>query len=127
MSARRPAKKKWLVAACLTFVVVLAAPAVSAADPGGPNLGQPVMLTCNDGSKVTVNTGTLTNQGRVAWVTTDDGVFVSATLSFSDGTQTFLIFDSKPGVQAHQTLVTCSGDAGGGFTVTSTGFITPHS
>lgn len=67
------------------------------ADPGGPNLQQPVFLTCTNGIPATVNPGTLTNRGRVAWDANSARVFVTAELAFSDGTNTFVIFDSKKG------------------------------
>jgi hypothetical protein len=110
----------------LGVLAVLAFPAGAVADPGGPNLQQSIALTCSDGTHPTVNPGTATNRGRVAWVTTTNGVNVTAYLAFTDGTDTFVLFDSKQGVQAHQTLVTCTGDVGGGFTVIAIGFFTPH-
>ena len=103
------------------FYVVL--PAALLADPGGPNLQQPVSLTCTGGLTFDVNPGTMTNQGRVAWAIDSRGVFVTASLSFTDGTDTFVIYDSKVGLTD---LITCSGDAGGGFTVIATGFLTPR-
>jgi hypothetical protein len=99
-------------------------PAVVLADPGGPNLQEPIALTCTGGHPpVTVNPGTVTNQGRVAWVVDSNSVFVTAYLAFIDGTDTFVLFDSKPGLK---NLITCTGDAGGGFTVVATGFFTPR-
>lgn len=96
---------------------------VALADPGGPNLQQPVSLTCTDGTHVTVNPGTLTNRGRVAWVVNSTSVFVTASLAFTNGTDTVVLFDSKQGLK---NLITCTGDAGGGFTVIATGFFTPR-
>ena len=93
------------------------------ADPGGPNLQQPVSLSCTGGLLVDINTGTLTNRGRVAWAINSTSVFVTAYLAFTDGTETFVLFDSKPGLND---LITCTGDAGGGFTVIATGFFTPR-
>jgi hypothetical protein len=119
--------KPLIIALASTAVLALAVPASSLADPGGPNLQQPITLSCSDGTSPVVNPGTNTNQGRVAWVTTSNGVYVTAYLAFSDGTTTEVLFDSKQGLQAHQTLVSCSGDAGGGSTVLATGFFTPHS
>lgn len=107
-------------------LAMLAFPAAAAADPGGPHLQQPIALTCSDGTHPTVNPGTATNRGRVAWVTTTNSVAVTAYLAFTNGTDTFVLFDSKQGLQAHQTLVTCTGDAGGGFTVIAKGFFTPY-
>jgi hypothetical protein len=98
-------------------------PAVLLADPGGPNLQQPIALTCTGGLHVDVNPGTATNQGRVAWAINSNSVFVTAYLAFTDGTDTFVLFDSKPGLK---NLITCTGDAGGGFTVVATGFFTPR-
>jgi hypothetical protein len=108
------------------MLALLAFPTSAVADPGGPNLQQSITLTCSDGTHPTVNPGTATNRGRVAWVTTNNGINVTAYLAFTDGTNTFVLFDSKKGLQAHQTLVTCTGDAGGGFSVIATGFFTPH-
>jgi hypothetical protein len=67
--------------------------------------------------------GTLTNRGRVAWDVNGTGVFVTAYLAFTNGTETDVLFDSKPGLN---NLTTCRGDAGGGFTVIATGFLTPR-
>ena len=50
-------------------------------------------------------------------------IFVTASLAFTDGTDTFVLFDSKHGLT---NLVTCTGDAGGGFPVIATGFFTPR-
>ena len=109
--------------ASLLALSMLVAPCALLADPGGPNLQQPVSLTCTGGLHVEVNPGTLTNQGRVAWAIDSTGVFVTAYLAFTDGTDTFVIFDSKGGLN---NLITCTGDAGGGFTVIATGFFTPR-
>jgi hypothetical protein len=98
-------------------------PAALLADPGGPNLQQPIDLTCDNGAKFTVNPGTLTNRGRVAWDVNGTGVFVTAYLVFTNGTETDVLFDSKPGLT---NLTTCTGDAGGGFTVIAMGFLTPR-
>ena len=101
----------------------VAFPAGVPADPGGPNLQQPIALTCDNGMPLTVNPGTLTNRGRVAWDVNGTGVFVTAYLAFTNGTETDVFFDSKPGLK---NLVTCQGDAGGGFTVIARGFLTPR-
>ena len=97
--------------------------ATALADPGGPNLQQPISLTCTGGIHVDVNPGTLTNQGRVAWAIDSHSVLVTAYLAFSNGTDTFVLFDSKRGLT---NLITCTGNAGGGFTVTAVGFLTPR-
>jgi hypothetical protein len=80
-------------------------------------------LTCTGGLHVDVNPGTLTNQGRVAWAIDSTSVFVTASLAFTDGVDTFVLYDSKRGLK---NLITCTGDAGGGFTVIATGFLTPR-
>ena len=96
----------------------------ASADPGGPNLQQPISLTCTGGLHIVVNPGTSTNAGRVAWVIGSTSVFVTADLAITDSAgNTTVFFDSKKGLT---TLITCSGDAGGGFTVTAIGFLTPH-
>jgi len=115
--------KRLLLTASLLAVFSVGLPSALMADPGGPNLQQPVLLTCDGGLQVTVTPGTLTNRGRVAWDVNSTSVMVTASLAFTDGTDTFVIFDSKGGL-TH--LITCTGDAGGGFTVIATGFFTPR-
>jgi hypothetical protein len=112
-----------LAATLLVGVTTLCLVAPVGADPGGPNLQQPIALTCTGDLHVVVNPGTLTNQGRVAWAVDSTSVFVTASLAFSDGTDTFVLFDSKRGLT---NVITCTGDAGGGFTVIATGFFTPR-
>jgi len=97
--------------------------ATAGADPGGPNLQKPVALSCPGRPPVTVNPGTLTNQGRIAWAVDSTSVFVTASLAFTDGIDTVVLYDSKKGLK---NLITCTGDAGGGFTVIATGFFTPR-
>ncbi len=115
--------KRLLLTASLLAAFSFGLPAALLADPGGPNLQQPISLTCTGGLSVDVNPGTLTNRGRVAWAINSNSVFVTAYLAFTDGTITEVLFDSKPGLE---NLITCTGDAGGGFTVIATGFFTPR-
>ena len=115
--------KRLLLIASLFATLSFGMPATLLADPGGPNLQQPIDLTCDNGMRLTVNPGTLTNRGRVAWDVNGTGVFVTAYLAFTNGTETDVLFDSKPGLT---NLTTCRGDAGGGFTVSATGFLTPR-
>lgn len=116
--------KRLLLTATMAVAVSGALPTALQADPGGPNLQQPIALTCSGGHPpVVVNPGTLTNQGRVAWAVDSTSVFVTAMLAFTDGTDTVVLFDSKQGLH---NLITCTGDAGGGFTVIATGFFTPR-
>lgn len=116
-------KRLFLTASLLAALSGACLPAVLLADPGGPNLQQPISLTCTGGLHVDVNPGTATNRGRVAWAINSNSVFVTAYLAFTDGTDTIVLFDSKPGLK---NLITCMGDAGGGFTVVATGFFTPR-
>jgi hypothetical protein len=116
-------KRFLLTATLVTALGALCLPSALPADPGGPNLQQPSSLTCTGGLHVDINPGTLTNQGRVAWAINSNAVFVTAYLAFTDGVDTFVLFDSKPGLK---NLITCTGDAGGGFTVIATGFFTPR-
>jgi hypothetical protein len=113
----------FLTASLVAVLGALVVPAALLADPGGPNLQQPVSLTCTGGLHVDVNPGTLTNRGRVAWAIDSTSVFVTAYLAFTNGTQTDVLFDSKQGLT---NLITCTGDAGGGFTVIAMGFFTPR-
>ena len=115
--------KRLLLTGSLLATLGLGLPGALMADPGGPNLQQPTDLTCDNGMKLTVNPGTLTNRGRVAWDVNGTGVFVTAYLAFTNGTDTEVLFDSKPGLK---NLITCTGDVGGGFTVIATGFLTPR-
>ena len=116
--------RKFLLTTCLlTSIAALALPGALLADPGGPNLQQPIDLTCTGGLHYTVNPGTLTNRGRVAWDVNSTSVMVTAYLAFTNGTDTFVLFDSKQGLT---NLITCTGDAGGGFTVIAVGFFTPR-
>jgi hypothetical protein len=117
-------KRRMGFASALAALSALVLAATVPADPGGPNLQQSVALTCTGGLHVVVSPGTLTNQGRVAWATGSNSVFVTSSLAFTDGTDTFVLFDSKQGLTSN--LITCTGDAGGGFTVIATGFFTPR-
>ena len=115
--------KRLLLTASLLATLGLGLPAALMADPGGPNLQQPVDLRCDNGMRLTVNPGTLTNRGRVAWDVNGTGVFVTAYLALTNGTETHVFFDSKPGLQ---NLTTCRADVGGGFTLVAIGFLTPR-
>ena len=115
--------KRLLLTASLLAAFSFGLPAALLADPGGPNLQQPASLTCTGGLHVDVNPGTLTNRGRVAWAIDSTSVFVTAYLAFTNGTETDVLFDSKPGLT---NLITCTGDVGGGFFVIAKGFFTPR-
>ncbi len=116
--------KRLLLTASLLAALGLGAPAALMADPGGPNLQQPISLTCTGGLHVDVNPGTLTNRGRVAWGIDSTSVFVTAYFAITDGGDfTFVFYDSKKGLT---NLITCTGDVGGGLSVIATGFFTPR-
>jgi hypothetical protein len=126
MAARRKEEenmRRLLLAASVLAALAALLPAAPLADPGGPNLQQPIDLTCTGDLHYTVNPGTLTNRGRVAWDVNSTSVFVTAYLAFTDGTDTVVLFDSKQGLT---NLITCTGDVGDGFTVIATGFFTPR-
>ena len=80
--------KRLLLTLSLMAFLGFGLPSVLLADPGCPNLQQPVLLTCSDGQRVNVNPGTLTNRGRVAWAIDSTSVLVTAYLAFDDGTNT---------------------------------------
>lgn len=115
--------KRLLLTASVLATLCVGLPATLRADPGGPNLQGPVVLACTGGLQVPANPGTLTNRGRVLWAIDSTSVFVDAYFAITDGTNTFVIYDSKHGLQ---NLVSCTADLGGGFTAVATGFFTPR-
>ena len=123
---------KWcmpLVAAAVLGGAVFVSAA--AADPSH-NVQAPETLTCDNGQKVVVNPGTVTNRSHQAFVISSDGsisptsVFAAKSLAITDPTGTFVLFDTAPGLQ-RQGLVSCTAELGGGATLTATGFFTPRS
>jgi hypothetical protein len=115
--------KRLLLTALALVALSTGLPAGVQADPGGPNLQQPVLLTCTGGLQVEGNPGTLTNRGRVVWAVDSTSVFVDAYFAITDGTNTVVIYDSKKGLQ---NLVSCTADLGGGLTAIARGFFTPR-
>jgi hypothetical protein len=107
-----------------TTIAAAAAAAPAGADPSH-NIAEPTLLTCSDGTSVLVNPGTVTNQSHQAFVIGSSSIMVVNRLAFTNGPDTFVIFDTAPGLNS-QGLVTCSGDAGGGFTIMTRGFFTPR-
>src|SRR5438034_11411393 len=89
------AVKRLLLTVSLSAALSFGLPAALRADPGGPNLAPPVSLTCTGGLQIDVNPGTLTNRGRLAWDSNSTSVFITAYLAFTNGTDTFVLFDSK--------------------------------
>jgi hypothetical protein len=117
------AVKRLLLIASWVAALSAALPAALQADPGGPNLQQPVLLTCTGGLQVPGNPGTFTNRGRVVWAIDSTSVFVDAYFAITDGTDTFVIYDSKQGLK---NLIACTADLGGGFSAIAEGFFTPR-
>jgi hypothetical protein len=117
------AVKRLLLTASVLATLSFGLPAALRADPGGPNLQGPVLLACTGGLQVEGNPGTLTNRGRVVWAIDSTSVFVDAYFAITDGTNTFVIYDSKQGLK---NLISCTADLGGGFTAIATGFFTPR-
>jgi hypothetical protein len=115
--------KRLLLTASVLVTLCVGLPATVRADPGGPNLQEPVLLTCTGGLQVLGNPGTLTNRGRVVWAIDSTSVFVDAYFAITDGTDTVVLYDSKHGLK---NLVSCTADLGGGFTAIATGFFTPR-
>jgi hypothetical protein len=115
--------KRLLLTVSMLAALSFGLPAALLADPGGPNLAPTTSLTCTGGLQFDVTPGTLTNRGRLAWDINSTSVFITTYLAFTNGTDTFVLFDSAPGLK---NLITCTGDAGDGFTVIATGFLTPR-
>jgi hypothetical protein len=115
--------KRFLLTASVLATLGMGLPAALQADPGGPNLQQPVLLTCTGGLQVEGNPGTLTNRGRVVWTIDSTSIFVDAYFAISDGTNTLVIYDSKQGLK---NLISCTADLGGGVTAIARGFLTPR-
>jgi hypothetical protein len=70
-----------------------------------------------------VSLGTVTNRSHQAFVVDSSSILVTKYLAFTDATGTQVLFDTARGLSG---LVICTGDAGGGFTVTARGFFTPR-
>ena len=115
--------KRFLLTASALATLGMCLPAALQADPGGPNLQQPVVLRCTGGRRVEASPGTLTNRGRVLWASDSTSIFVDAYFAITDGTNTLVIYDSKQGLK---NLITCTADLGGGVTAIATGFFTPR-
>jgi hypothetical protein len=101
----------------MTFVTA------ASADPSH-NIQDPATLTCTNGRTFVVNPGTVTNQSHQAFVVDSTSILVAKYLAFSDASGTEVFFDTARGLN---NLVTCTGDVGGGFTITVRGFFTPRS
>ncbi len=94
------------------------------ADPSH-NIQAPQQLTCDNNTTVVINPGTVTNLSHEGFVVGSTSIFVVNYVAFTNGTETDVLIDSANALTA-QGLVTCSGDAGGGFTIIVRGFFTPR-
>ena len=107
-----------------SLVVALAYCAAANADPSH-NLGPTITYSCDNGTTVVVSTGTLTNHSHQAFAIDSTSIFVANYVAVTDSSGTAVLWDTAPGLTP-QGLVTCTGDLGGGATVTARGFFTPR-
>jgi hypothetical protein len=109
-------------------LVAMTIAAVAAATPGyadpSHNVQAPVTQSCDNNTTVVINPGTVTNRSHQAFVVGSNSIYVVNRLEFTNGTDTFVLFDTAPGLNGRG-LVTCTADAGGGFTLVARGFFTP--
>jgi hypothetical protein len=120
MRAKRALVAVLIVLAVATGATIFTTAAV--ADPSH-NIQDPATLTCDDGTTFVVSPGTVTNRSHQAFVIDSTSIFVAKYLAFTDINGTLVFFDTAQGLTD---LVTCTGDAGGGFTITVRGFVTPR-
>jgi hypothetical protein len=111
-----------LIAALVAAAVVSSA---AVADPSH-NIQAPQTLTCDNGATVVVNPGTVTNRSHEGFVVGSNSILVVNYVAFTDATGTFVVLNSPQALHG-QALVTCTGDVGGGTTITVRGFFTPPS
>ena len=95
----------------------------AAADPGGPNVQQNVILTCSNGTTVVVNGGTVPNQSHQVFVVDSTSILVANYLSATADGTTIVLFDSAPG---REPSVTCTG-LFGPYVIEIRGVFTPRS
>ena len=117
--------KRGLAAALIVLAMSVAATIYAAAASADPshNIQDPTTLTCSDGTSFVVSPGTVTNRSHQAFVVDSSSILVTKYLAFTDASGTQVFFDTARGLR---NLVTCTGDAGGGFTITVRGFFTPR-
>jgi hypothetical protein len=117
--------KRGLAAVLIVLAMSVAATIYAAAASADPshNIQDPVNLTCSDGTSFVVSPGTVTNRSHQAFVVDSSSILVAKYLAFTDASGTEVFFDTARGLND---LVTCTGDAGGGFTITVRGFFTPR-
>ncbi len=117
--------KHALLAVLIVLTVAAAATIFTTAAVADPshNIQDPLTLTCDNNTTVVVSPGTLPNRSHQAFDVNSTSIFVANYLAFTDVSGTIVIFDTARGLTG---LITCSGDAGGGFTITVGGFLTPR-
>jgi hypothetical protein len=117
------------VVVAFVFVGVVASPASADPSAQGPNT-----LTCTTQSgallgTIDLNPGALPNRSHQGFVVTAtsfagaNSIFVISTGTFTVGGATITFIDTP--APANKNLVTCSGDIGGGVSLSLTGFFTP--
>jgi hypothetical protein len=111
-----------LLAALVAAAVVSSA---ASADPSH-NIQGPQTLRCSNDRTVLINPGTVTNRSHEGFVVGSNEILVVNYVAFTDATGTFVVVDNPQALHG-QTLVTCTGDVGGGTTITVRGFFTPPS
>jgi hypothetical protein len=125
---RRPAA---VITLCAAFVVAAAAASPAGADPPPPFVNT---LTCTTQSgdllgTLDLNPGAPPNRSHQGFVITAttfaraNSILVISIATFTIEGIPFTIFNTPP--PAHKTLITCTGDVGGGAILTLTGFLTP--
>jgi hypothetical protein len=110
------------LASAITVGVLTVSPSLAAADPSH-NVQLPQTLSCDNGQTIVVNPGTLTNRSHQAFVIDSTSIFVVNSLTFTDASGSSVLWDTASGLS---NLITCTGDAGGGVTITAQGFLTPR-
>jgi hypothetical protein len=108
------------LAVAIALALVLASAAT--ADPGGPNVQQDVLVSCDDGTTFVGNGGTVTNRSHQAFVVDSTSIFVLSYVALTVDGQTFVIFDDAPG---RTDLVTCTWTYGP-YLGEGRGFFTPR-
>jgi len=100
----------------------------SIADPSH-NTSAVILAGCDNGERILLNFGTLTNRSHQAFVIASSGavdvnsIYVIDYLAFSDSAGTSVIFDTAHGLQ-DQGLVTCTVTFSSGTILTERGFFT---
>jgi hypothetical protein len=120
-----------VISSCAALVVAAVAASPAGADPAPPFVNT-VTCTTQSGEllgTLDLNPGVPPNQSHQGFVITAtsfaraNSIFVISTAMITIEGTTFTFIDTPP--PANKTLITCTGDAGGGAILTLTGFLTP--